>query len=210
MGTKPVRENGNAQAFARLLTSNPQFAKAAVNLFWSEFMGRGIVDPPFGFDMDRQDRSHPPPAPWTIQPTHPELLNALAEDFAKHNYDLRYLFKLITNRTPTSCPGTSARSGTRSTTTTSPAISYADSAPKQFWDAVQQSTGVFHEYNIKYTALKGKYILQAHYLDFGKRAACRIYWYVSARPTGKTTFPRTAQPATGGASPEQNLVLSSG
>ena len=40
--------------------------------------------------------------------------------------------------------------------------------PEQFWDAVQQSTGVFQEYNIKYTALKGQYIMQAHYLDFGE------------------------------------------
>ncbi len=47
------------QAYADMLISNPQFARAAVNLFWAQLMGRGIVDPPFGFDMARQDPSEP-------------------------------------------------------------------------------------------------------------------------------------------------------
>ena len=83
------------QAYARLLTSHPQFARATVNLFWAELMGQGIVDPPFEFDLARQDPKNPPPAPWTIQPTHPELLDALAADFREHNHDLRRLMKLI-------------------------------------------------------------------------------------------------------------------
>lgn len=83
------------EQYARLLTSHSQFARAIVNLMWAELMGRGIVDPPFGFDMDRQDPASPPPAPWTIQPSHPELLNALAEDFRKHNHDLRHLMRTI-------------------------------------------------------------------------------------------------------------------
>lgn len=69
---------------ARLITSpnDPYFAKAIVNRMWDHFMGRGIVDP-----ID--DLSH--------APTHPELLNFLADDFIKHNYDLKYLTRVITN-----------------------------------------------------------------------------------------------------------------
>ena len=81
--------------FARLITSDPQFAKATVNMIWSKLMTVGIVDPPFAWDLDRQDPKHPPPAPWTIQPSHPELLEALAMDFQQHNYDLRYLMRTI-------------------------------------------------------------------------------------------------------------------
>jgi hypothetical protein len=81
--------------FARILTSDFQFAKATVNLIWSKFMTVGIVDPPFEWDLDRQDPDNPPPAPWTIQPSHPELLDALARDFQKNNFDLRLLMRTI-------------------------------------------------------------------------------------------------------------------
>ncbi len=88
---KPLRPQ-----FARMLTEHPQFARATVNRFWAEFMGAGIVDPIEDFDLDRLDPNNPPPAPWTIQPSHPELLEALADDFRQHGYDLQRLMKLIT------------------------------------------------------------------------------------------------------------------
>ncbi len=167
-GEKAQPGERERQAFARLLTSDPQFARAAVNLFWAEFMGRGIVDPPFGFDMDRQDPGHPPPAPWTIQPSHPELLNALAADFIKHNYDLRHLFKLIVKSNAYQLSWDFARKWE---------ARYDDYfarhivrllGPEQLWDAVQQASGIHRDYAIKYTALKGKYLMQAHYLDWGE------------------------------------------
>ena len=95
-GERPQAGKNPRQEFARILTSHPQFARATVNLIWAELMGVGIVDPPFGWDLDRQDPKHPPPAPWTIQPTHPELLQALAEDFRSHDFDLRRLMEFIT------------------------------------------------------------------------------------------------------------------
>ena len=95
-GAKPEPGQPLRTEYARLVTSHPQFARAAVNAFWAELMGVGIVDPPTEFDLARLDPSKPPPAPWTIQPTHPELLEALAKDFREHNHDLQRLFKLIT------------------------------------------------------------------------------------------------------------------
>jgi hypothetical protein len=94
----PTGEN-ERQALARMIVANPQFARATVNWIWAELMGAGIVDPPYDFDLLRQDPNNPPPAPWTIQPSHPELLDALAKDFQQHKYDLRYLIELITKST---------------------------------------------------------------------------------------------------------------
>ncbi len=81
--------------FAQMLTTNPQFARATVNLIWKQFFGLGIVEPVDGFDMARQDPNNPPPAPWTIQPRNPELLNALAKDFADNGFHLKHLMRTI-------------------------------------------------------------------------------------------------------------------
>ena len=94
-GEKPKEGEPLREAYARMVTSNPQFARATVNLIWAELMGVGIVDPPLDFDLARLDPANPPPAPWTIQPSHPELLVALARDFREHHYDLRRLIRLI-------------------------------------------------------------------------------------------------------------------
>ena len=84
-------------ALARILTADKQFARATVNYLWKEFFGRGIVEPANQFDLLRLDPKNPPPAPWTIQPTHPELLEALAEDFQKSGFDLKGLMRKIAN-----------------------------------------------------------------------------------------------------------------
>ena len=94
-GEKPTPGRNPREEFARILIDQPQFARATVNWIWSELMVVGIVDPPHDFDLLRQDPANPPPEPWTIQPTHPELLNTLAEDFRRHNFDLRRLISLI-------------------------------------------------------------------------------------------------------------------
>ena len=94
-GEQALAGESPRQAYARMITSHPQFARATVNLFWAELMGQGIVDPPFDFDLARQDPKNPPPSPWTIQPSHPELLEALAQDFRSHNHDLRRLLQTI-------------------------------------------------------------------------------------------------------------------
>src|SRR5438552_1184003 len=94
-GEKPKEGESWRDAYARMLTEDHQFARATVNLIWAELMGVGIVDPPLDFDLARLDPAKPPPAPWTIQPSHPELLEALAKDFREHRYDLRRLIRLI-------------------------------------------------------------------------------------------------------------------
>ena len=71
-------------ALAGWLTSpgNPFFAKSVVNRVWFHLMGKGIVDP-----VDDFRESNPS--------CNDELLDALAADFAKNKFDLKYLAKTI-------------------------------------------------------------------------------------------------------------------
>lgn len=62
--------------------NNPYFSKAIVNRVWAWLMGQGLVEP-----LDQLHSANPP--------THPELLDALSEDFAGHNFDLRRLVRNI-------------------------------------------------------------------------------------------------------------------
>jgi hypothetical protein len=80
----------------RMMTSHPQFARATVNMFWSKLMGFGIVEPYDEFDLARQDPKKVP-AGWEVQPSHPELLDAMADYFRKNNHSLHKLFALICN-----------------------------------------------------------------------------------------------------------------
>ena len=84
------------EELARMMTSHPQFARATVNLYWSKLMGMGFVEPWDEFDLSRQDPKNVP-AGWEAQPTHPELLDALADYFRKNNHSLHKLFAAICN-----------------------------------------------------------------------------------------------------------------
>lgn len=96
-GRAPAAGESYRVALAREVTSDFQFARASVNFMWREFFGRGIVDPANQFDLARLDPNNPPPDPWTLQPSNPQLLNALAQDFINSGYDLKALMKEITN-----------------------------------------------------------------------------------------------------------------
>ena len=87
------------QALARQITSDIQFSRAAVNYIWEKFMVQAFVSPSNTFDLARLDPNNPPPAPWTLQPTNPELLDALAKWFQANHYDLRALMGLIAKST---------------------------------------------------------------------------------------------------------------
>jgi len=94
-GEKPKPGEDPRKALARILPSHIQFARAAVNIVWQKLMVVGLVEPFDGFDLKRLDPKNPPPAPWTIQPNNPELLQALAEDFRDHNYSIQRVIKTI-------------------------------------------------------------------------------------------------------------------
>jgi len=81
--------------WARILTSDRQFARAAVNYLWAYFFGSGIVDPPGGWDLARVDPQRPPPSDWPFQNANPELLEALADRFVQSNHSIRTMIRLI-------------------------------------------------------------------------------------------------------------------
>jgi hypothetical protein len=63
---------------------NPFFARAAVNRLWAQLMGRGLVHP---VDDLRDKRAA----------SHPQLLQALAEQFVAHGFDTKWLLREIAN-----------------------------------------------------------------------------------------------------------------
>jgi hypothetical protein len=72
--------------FARLVTDGEdlQLAKAMVNRTWGHFFGYGFTKP-----VDDMGPHNPP--------SHPELLDRLAEEFAKSGYDMKQLIRWITH-----------------------------------------------------------------------------------------------------------------
>ena len=82
---------------ARLLTGHIQFARATTNRIWAELMGFGIVEPIEDFDLDRYYPDQEIPEGWTVQPSHPELLDALAKDFQDSNFSFKHLVRTIMN-----------------------------------------------------------------------------------------------------------------
>jgi uncharacterized protein DUF1549/uncharacterized protein DUF1553 len=83
-GGKAADGENRRAAYARLLTADPQFARAAVNYFWKELFGLGIVEPVNNFDLASD-----------TQATHPALLDELAASFAQNGFDLRALLRLM-------------------------------------------------------------------------------------------------------------------
>lgn len=94
-GATPKAGENSRDALARAMTGHIQFSRAFANRIWAEVMGFGIVEPVDDFDLARYDAKNPPPAPWTIQPSNPELLDALAREFQTHNYSFKHLMRTI-------------------------------------------------------------------------------------------------------------------
>ena len=59
---------------------NPFFSTVLVNRLWGHFFGRGLVD-----QVDDMRETNPP--------TNPELLDAMAKDFAQHKFDMKHILR---------------------------------------------------------------------------------------------------------------------
>lgn len=62
--------------------SNSAFPRNVANRAWAHFLGRGLIEP-----VDDVRSTNPP--------TNPELLDALAREFASHGYDMHHLIRTI-------------------------------------------------------------------------------------------------------------------
>jgi hypothetical protein len=80
-----VNSTGRRVALAKWLTEpeNPLTARVMVNRVWHHHFGRGIVGTPSDFGMMGE------------QPTHPELLNWLTDEFVSNGWSIKKLHKRI-------------------------------------------------------------------------------------------------------------------
>lgn len=137
-GTEPVSITGDARpALAEWITSgeNPYFARALANRLWAHFFGSGLVEP-----VDDFSPSNPP--------THPELLDLLANSLVEADYDIKTLIQAIVlsrpyqltsratnNISSDEIPETLARMPVRAL------------RPEQLYDSLCQATGRFRVFN---------------------------------------------------------------
>jgi len=179
-GARPQAGERDREAYARMITSHPQFARATVNLIWAELMGQGIVDPPLDFDLDRQDPKNPPPAPWTIQPSHPELLDALAADFREHGYNLRRLIRLIVSSRAYQLSSNYPGKWKDSYESYFARRIVRRLSAEQTWDAVSQVTGNFPTFKVAYADKRVRYISQTHSPQDVERSLPPLYKVLQA------------------------------
>jgi len=126
-----VGENeGRRVAFARILVADRQFARAAVNRTWGQFLGRGLLHPLTGFTAARK-------------PSHPELLEELTDDFIKSGFDVRRLIRMIVLSRPYQL---SSKSGGPETTPAAGRLfaraSVAPLLPEQLFESLVRATGL--------------------------------------------------------------------
>ncbi len=131
-GTEPQwkYDVGTRQALADWLTSpkNPWFAKATANRVWAYFFGTGLVDP---VDDLRDDNP----------PSHPELLDELARQFADHHFDLKFLIRAITASRAYQLASTADKDRTADDPRLFSRMALRGMTPEQLFDSLTLATG---------------------------------------------------------------------
>ena len=156
---QPIEESrSRTDAVADWVTSpdNKFFARAQVNRIWFHLMGRGLVDPIDDFRA-------------TNPASHPELLDRLAQDFAAHHFDMKYMIKLI------ACSNSYQRSSVSNQTNIGDEINYSHNVPRrltaeQLLDAQHQFADVPAEFAGYNTGTRAS---QISGVKFGKRKEAR-------------------------------------
>jgi len=133
--TRPFAESELPRRdLAEWMTSHEFFAEATANRLWSNFFGRGLVDPVDDF------RS-------TNPPTHPELLKKLAADFVAAGYQLKPLMRRIV------ASRTYQLSSEPNKTNAADRINYSHALPRSLdaeilFDAISDVTGVDQRFTV--------------------------------------------------------------
>jgi hypothetical protein len=104
---------------------NPYFARAAVNRAWAHLFGRGLVEPLDAMDADNR-------------PSHPELLEYLADFFIQQRFDLRTLYATLA-RTRGYWRTSMVASSDRPPETSFGTMMVKTLTAEQFYDSLQQN-----------------------------------------------------------------------
>jgi hypothetical protein len=87
-GEKPRAGADPRAELARMITAHPQFARATVNLIWGRLMTVGFVEPYDAFDLNKLTGKN-------AQPSNPELLEALAQEFTRNGFRVKQTIRTI-------------------------------------------------------------------------------------------------------------------
>ncbi|WP_406699074.1 DUF1549 and DUF1553 domain-containing protein [Singulisphaera sp. Ch08] len=123
---RPRAETREVLADWIIAPENPYFAKALVNRVWARFFGVGLIEPVDDLDLESD-------------PEFGELVKELAVQFRLHDYNLKYLIRVLTatrayNLSSVAAPGES----------TAPLFAYMPVrglSPGQLFDSLSQATG---------------------------------------------------------------------
>lgn len=147
-GAKPGSNDWRA-SFADNVMTDPMLARNFANRLWKTMFNYGLVEPVDGLDPARLDPKTPPPAPWTLQASHPQLLEDLAQRMRDDNYNLREFVRLIAQ---SSAYQLSARYDAAWDLTKVPL--FARHYPRRLMgeevhDALQMATGIVSNYTVE-------------------------------------------------------------
>lgn len=99
----PVYRTGKApsgagtwrESFHAAMVEDELFSINYANRLWKAMFGLGLVDPVDTLDPERLDPNKPPPAPWTLQASHPELLVELAALARAQDFNMREFLRVL-------------------------------------------------------------------------------------------------------------------
>ncbi|MGE5192952.1 MAG: DUF1553 domain-containing protein, partial [Deltaproteobacteria bacterium] len=109
---------------------NAYFSRTAVNRLWGHFFGVGIVNPVDDFTADNP-------------PSHPELLDELAREFAAHKFDVKFLIRAIT-ASQTYQLSSRQTDKSQENPRLFARMALKGLSPEQLFDSIAQATG-YHE-----------------------------------------------------------------
>ena len=135
-GVKPdwLESQSPREVLANWITAadNPWFAKMAANRLWAQFMGHGLVQP-----VDDFSDSNPP--------THPEVLQLLADQLVANDFDLRFLIRAITDTRVYQTSSIQSDSSQDDPTMFARAP-LRGLTPEQFFDSLAEAVGFYQPY----------------------------------------------------------------
>ncbi|HTI49613.1 MAG TPA: DUF1549 and DUF1553 domain-containing protein, partial [Planctomycetaceae bacterium] len=135
-GTQPklkLRESARGTLADWMVSGeNPYFTKAAANRLWGHFFGLGIVNPVDDFTADNP-------------PSHPELLDLLAREFAANKFDVKFLIRAITASHAYQLSSRQTDPGQENPRLFA-RMSLKGLTPEQLFDSIAQATGYYEPY----------------------------------------------------------------